>query len=153
MKRTKIAEEFNLDHVLARYRKEHGFSVDISKDHLREIIRFLSLSATATRHKKYYGMTGAVDELWHTFVIFTKDYAAFCNAVAGRFLHHVRENDGHMTENTLDHYLAFLSDYEAVYKEPAPTAYWPQPTDLYADRACNGCSACNGCTSHSCNVH
>jgi len=153
LKRTETAEGFKLDHVLARYRKEQGFSAEIAEDHLREMIRFLSLSATATQHGKYYGMTGAVDELWHTFVIFTRDYAAFCDAVAGRFLHHVPEIDGHMSEDTLDHYLTFLDDYETVYREPAPAAYWPRPSSIHAEAACKGCSACNGCSGHSCTVH
>lgn len=153
LNRTKTAERFNLDHVLARYQKEQGFSVDIATDHMREMIRFLSLAATATQHGKYYGMTGAVDELWHTFVIFTRDYAAFCEAVAGHFLHHVPEADGQMSDDTLDHYLTFLEDYEAVYQEPAPMAYWPRPTDLHAAAACKGCSACSGCSGHSCTVH
>jgi hypothetical protein len=153
LKRTDAAQGFKLDHVLARYRKEQGFSAEIAQDHLREMIRFLSLSATATQHGKYYGMTGAVDELWHTFVIFTRDYAAFCETVAGRFLHHVPEADGQMSEDTLDHYLTFLDDYEAVYQEPAPAAYWPRPSGLHAEAACKGCSACSGCSGHSCTVH
>lgn len=33
----------------------------------------------------------AVDIGWHTFVLFTRDYAEFCARVAGRFLHHVPE--------------------------------------------------------------
>lgn len=30
-----------------------------------------------------------VDIGWHTFILHTYDYAAFCDAIAGRFLHHV----------------------------------------------------------------
>lgn len=29
-----------------------------------------------------------VDEAWHQFILFTVDYAAYCDAVAGRFIHH-----------------------------------------------------------------
>jgi len=29
-----------------------------------------------------------VDELWHEFILFTRDYAQFCQAAFGRFLHH-----------------------------------------------------------------
>ncbi|WP_100772187.1 glycine-rich domain-containing protein [Rhizobium sullae] len=115
---------------------------------------FFALCATAAPHGKFYGMTGAVDELWHTFVIFTRDYAAFCDAVAGRFLHHVPEVEGEMSASTFDHYLAFLADYEAVFNEPAPSAYWPRPTGNDTDvAACTGCSGCNSCTGHSCTVN
>ncbi len=30
-----------------------------------------------------------VDELWHEFILFTRDYARFCDKALGRFLHHV----------------------------------------------------------------
>lgn len=29
-----------------------------------------------------------VDEAWHSLILFTKDYAAYCEKVAGRFIHH-----------------------------------------------------------------
>jgi len=29
-----------------------------------------------------------VDEVWHTFILFTKEYADFCNKVMGKFIHH-----------------------------------------------------------------
>jgi hypothetical protein len=30
----------------------------------------------------------AIDEMWHTFVLFTVDYARFCEERIGRFIHH-----------------------------------------------------------------
>ncbi|WP_132562950.1 glycine-rich domain-containing protein [Rhizobium sullae] len=155
LRRSNIAEQFELKPVLARYRKEHGLSVEIAQDHRREMLRFLALCAAAAPHGKFYGMTGAVDGLWHTFVIFTRDYAAFCDAVAGRFLHHVPEVEGEMSASTFDHYLAFLADYEAVFNEPAPSAYWPRPTGNDPEAAaCKGCSACSSCGSGgSCTVN
>ncbi|MGH6870591.1 MAG: glycine-rich domain-containing protein [Rhizomicrobium sp.] len=30
-----------------------------------------------------------VDEFWHAHILFTQDYAKFCQAVAGRFVHHL----------------------------------------------------------------
>ena len=30
----------------------------------------------------------AIDEMWHTFVLFTQPYAAFCQRYFGRFIHH-----------------------------------------------------------------
>ncbi|CUX03860.1 hypothetical protein N5C66_26655 [Rhizobium pusense] len=152
-RRTKVAESFALEPILARYCKEEGLSMEIAKDHRREMLRFLALCGTATQHGKFYGMTGAVDELWHTFVIFTREYAAFCDAVAGRFLHHVPEVEGQMSEGTFEHYLAFLTDYEEVFNEPAPAAYWPRPDGDPESVACRGCSGCNSCSGQSCTVH
>jgi hypothetical protein len=30
-----------------------------------------------------------VDEMWHNFILFTKEYQAFCNDCFGRYLHHL----------------------------------------------------------------
>lgn len=32
--------------------------------------------------------SAAVDEAWHEFILFTRDYDAFCRQALGRFLHH-----------------------------------------------------------------
>ncbi|MGH4005353.1 MAG: hypothetical protein ACRDSO_14740, partial [Pseudonocardiaceae bacterium] len=33
-----------------------------------------------------------VDIGWHTFILYTREYASFCNRVAGRFVHHVPDD-------------------------------------------------------------
>jgi hypothetical protein len=32
--------------------------------------------------------TSIIDELWHEFILFTKEYTDFCNLFFGRYLHH-----------------------------------------------------------------
>ncbi|MGH0004846.1 hypothetical protein ACQU0X_32695 [Pseudovibrio ascidiaceicola] len=93
-KRAAVAEQIDMSAVLTRYQKETGFSTDVVKAQQRELLRFLSLSAVVIRVGKSYGMAGAIDELWHTFVIFTRNYAQFCKQVAGCFLHHVPDTGG-----------------------------------------------------------
>ncbi len=34
-----------------------------------------------------------LDEMWHTFVLFTRDYADFCERYFGFFLHHIPNED------------------------------------------------------------
>ncbi len=154
LERTARAEAFDMSDILARYQREQGFSRAVVADHHRELNRFLSVCATGINAGKFYGMMGAIDELWHTFVIFTREYARFCDDVAGRFLHHVPEVEGRgrLSDATLDQYLAFLDDYERIYGEPAPSAYWPRPV-ISAQDATTECSGCNSCTGMSCTVH
>ncbi|KFU75701.1 hypothetical protein SAMN04489729_8459 [Amycolatopsis lurida] len=35
-----------------------------------------------------------VDIGWHTFLLYTREYASFCERAAGRFIHHVPNDDG-----------------------------------------------------------
>jgi hypothetical protein len=39
-----------------------------------------------------------VDDLWHEWVLHTRDYAEFCDAALGRFLHHVPESAMSVTD-------------------------------------------------------
>lgn len=57
-----------------------------------------------TEYKKYLALCFAfpkqpfptplkLDNLWHQHILFTQDYAAMCQSVAGRFLHHFPYTD------------------------------------------------------------
>jgi hypothetical protein len=43
-------------------------------------------------HAKLAMPSVAVDDLWHEMVLHTQEYAEFCDAALGRFLHHVPES-------------------------------------------------------------
>jgi hypothetical protein len=57
---------------------------------LDQALAFLRTSATATQP---LGPSDLVDIGWHTFILYTIDYAAFCDRVAGRFIHHVPDDE------------------------------------------------------------
>lgn len=40
----------------------------------------------------------AVDTGWHTWILHTVDYAAACDRIAGRFIHHIPTPDGESAE-------------------------------------------------------
>jgi len=43
----------------------------------------------AARGRKVSMPSQAVDDAWHEFILFTRNYQAFCRQALGRFLHHV----------------------------------------------------------------
>jgi hypothetical protein len=51
-----------------------------------------------------------IDECWHHFILFTQDYASFCERYFGRFIHHLPKSpedtarsDGSVMRTTLAH--------------------------------------------------
>ena len=38
--------------------------------------------------KKIEMVSELVDELWHTFILFTNDYRKFCDTTVGEYIHH-----------------------------------------------------------------
>jgi hypothetical protein len=123
----RVAMAYPMSDILTRYRKDTGVSARVAREHERELKRYLALCATRPRGAPGYPMAGPVDALWHTFLLFTREYADFCEKVAGHFLHHVpaREGGPAVPATTL---LEFLRDYERAYGEPAPNHIWPRPT-------------------------
>lgn len=79
------------DRLTRRIASEHPDLTDgMPRRILDQALAFLGTSATATQP---LGPSELVDIGWHTFILYTVDYAAFCDRVAGRFIHHVPDDD------------------------------------------------------------
>ncbi|MFI7365977.1 glycine-rich domain-containing protein [Streptomyces sp. NPDC050149] len=82
-----------MERLAARIAKDH---TDTDLPTARRIIgqtaAFLAAGAALPRIALSPSMP--VDVGWHTWILHTADYAAFCDRVAGRFIHHVPTLDG-----------------------------------------------------------
>ena len=97
------------------------------KEHEREIKRFLALSSL---YPGRYGMRGPLDELWHTFIIFTSWYARFCKRLGGGFIHHFPKVPSERVEEPTAKPSSSTwysrRDYQRFFAEPAPAHLWPR---------------------------
>jgi ubiquinone/menaquinone biosynthesis C-methylase UbiE len=119
------AMRFKMQKVLQRYADDFQASLADAQRLERELKRYLILRALYPR--KRYPMAGPVDGLWHTFLLFTRLYARFCNRVAGQFLHHTPadiENRQELRRFKKD-YANLWKDYPRVFAERPPASIWP----------------------------
>jgi hypothetical protein len=80
----------------------------------------------------------AIDIGWHTFILHTKEYAEFCERVAGRFIHHNPTDDADEKVGKYGPVAATLAAMRG--------AGIPIDEDLWKAHAAN-CSQCHaGCT-------
>jgi hypothetical protein len=79
-----------------------------------------------------------VDIGWHTFLLDTSEYATFCDRVAGRFIHHV-PNDNQRTGKSPGEVLARTVTAMRTLGFHLDDALWPRT----ALGSCTGCH--NGC--------
>jgi hypothetical protein len=117
---------FPMEPVLERYASDYLASLEDAKTLERELKRYLILCALYPNQR--YVMGGPVDDLWHTFLLFTQLYVEFCEQVAGRFIHHVPADPYDGPAKLLKwerEYATFLCDYQRVFEEPPPTSIWP----------------------------
>ena len=126
------AMEFPMEYVTTRYAEDQELPVEVAREHERELRRWLALCAA----RGGYAMRGPIDEFWHTFIIFTKEYSEFCEQVAGQFIHHVPKTAAQGEEDpTKGGYYRFLEDYEKVFNETPPPHIWPKAGTAEADAA------------------
>lgn len=118
------AEGFEVAPVLQRYRSECGHDEATARRHWRELSRFLIMVGHLPR--RGYGMFGPVDDLWHSFVLHTEAYQAFCRTQAGRFVHH-QPGTTAKGSGWRSRYLQFLIDYRLIFGDAPPDDIWPLP--------------------------
>jgi hypothetical protein len=86
--------------VVNRFARVHGVSRGRSEALFVETLKWLWLARRAREaappalvlsiHPEILG----IDEMWHVFLLFTRDYAALCDAHLGGFVHHDPAPDG-----------------------------------------------------------
>lgn len=86
-----------------------------------------------------------VDIGWHIFLMYTRDYAEFCDRVAGRFIHHRPDDDNDRGDNDHDHGTAAGgAERIGVTVAAMRKAGMPVDADLWVPAAL--CSQCHqGC--------
>lgn len=101
---------------------------------LREVLRFLHLIAwSGKRLTPPY----VLDLAWHEFILFTKAYAAYCDAAFGRFIHHTPGGTADENQRQLK---ATLSLYISHFGTPDPRFWGDQ--GFYSEAAdCGACEA------------
>lgn len=74
------------DPLVGRIMKELGIEEPKARQIFEDTKRFLFICGTCNGK---WSPSMEIDEGWHNFIMFTQDYADFCNRFFGRFIHHV----------------------------------------------------------------
>ena len=106
-----------------------------SHDDLAALSPLFSMAAASTGGKLVLSPSRQVDDGWHQFIIHTKAYADFCEAIAGRFIHHTPDeiSDGGQSVPAFEVLKAMGVEYNPEIWES--TSAW-----------C-GCGNCGDCSS------
>jgi hypothetical protein len=98
------AMSFPMDDLLRKYRIEHSIPIETTREHEREIKRFLALSVINSSAK--YVMSGPMDELWHSFIQFTKQDIIF-------IIFHQFQTTNQMTSEVICNFFGITRSYLA----------------------------------------
>ncbi|MER7750758.1 hypothetical protein [Kitasatospora sp. NPDC097643] len=103
------------------------------------------LGACAERPGLGLGPSSLVDIGWHTFILHTREYAAFCHGIAGHFMHHVPTDEENPGDGTT------VADTVNAIREcgfEVDAALWATcAADCEFTKKCGSCSQCQkGCS-------
>jgi hypothetical protein len=75
-----------------------------------------------------------IDQLWQVFLLYTRDYAHFCDTLGG-FIHHVPNDAAPTPEQHAEdvrRYGELLAFYEETFREAPPDDVWPPIEEVSA---------------------
>jgi len=80
-----LALGYRNDGVIERIAKDENVSLEEATQLFKDTLMFLYMAATSSAVSV---PTVAIDVGWHAFLMFTKDYADYCEKYLGKFVHH-----------------------------------------------------------------
>jgi hypothetical protein len=116
------------DAVVRRFAAEYGLSMTRSRRLFVDLLTYFWVANKYRIHTRRAGreqtfamlaMWFGLDEMWHTFLLFTPAYDAFCRTHFGRYIHHQPELGTGDDPPPLDEYVQFTYDmlgYSAVVR-------------------------------------
>jgi hypothetical protein len=79
------------DNIIESFIKNFDISEDDAKDVFRQMLKWF-IYCHDERSEGYRNIDDAtiiIDEMWHTFILFTPDYTRFCREYFGQYIHHM----------------------------------------------------------------
>jgi hypothetical protein len=137
-----VALAFRLDSVIRRHTMDHGIDQPQATRVERELKRFLVLCAQ--EDAGFFSPPLAVDQLWHTFLLFTYEYAEFCATLGGGFIHHRPFDDSNGRPPVIRRSRhALFAAYERTFGEGPPADIWALDGSAAGDGGSGNCDAGN----------
>lgn len=129
-------ETWDLGSARERYRRRHGVDEERARKAEREFRRFATLRVLEP--EAVLAPSDFVDEFWHEFVLDTRSYREFCEAVFGKFWEH---NPKISSQEALPLYRDTLTAYRRCFGEPDPDAWGPAAATCSC--GCSDSASCN----------
>ena len=122
-----ILQYANVD-IVNRYKRDFPGNSLSPENALEELLKFFWLSHKQLIDKEKYPNNEAlkfscaihkemaeIDDMWHTFLLFTKDYMNFCEKYFKYYIHHAPLSKNHIESkeyfiNDLKKYLSYIYD-------------------------------------------
>jgi hypothetical protein len=78
------------EEIVESFRANYGVSLDEARELFEDTKQWLWLCGTRPRSMRLtvFGPMKMLDEMWHTFILFTREYTEYCMDNYGFYIHH-----------------------------------------------------------------
>jgi len=128
-------------HLVKRLEKKLKISPKKAQKLFVAMLQFLYICGVERRGRNF-SPSPMVDEAWHNFILFTKDYDDFCRIYFGQFIHHRPFTDEYRgsgkSDETLEVLVQHFGQLSSFWVKNAPE----DCSQCAPDRDCNGGGNC-----------
>lgn len=140
----KLARVISYRHpaLVHRLQEKEGLTLGEAETLFEDTKRFLFLCGS---FDEVMAPSPMIDQGWHHFILFTRDYATFCHDYIGSFIHHCPHQPG----ATPDHYAlnsATLTNAKLVFGDDL-SPNWNLPAGSSCNDECSATTNCQDSTS------
>lgn len=143
----KLALSYENADIITKFCSEYDFEQEVAKDYFIEVKKFLYLCANTTDR---LAPSAEIDKIWHTFILFTKDYRQYCIHFLGKFIDQVPEvkkDTEELDEPKENCLLNTITHYKNVFGE-LNNEVWQIPfKNEIEEEDCSNCNECSNCTN------
>jgi hypothetical protein len=131
--------------IIKKFSTEYNIEFNLSSQYFTELKKFLFL---CSNHSEILAPSAEIDKIWHTFILFTKDYREYCFYFLGKFIDHipdVKKNEETVAkENYLQNtIIAYENEFADLNND-----IWQIPFYGKNEADCSGCTSCTNCNSY-----
>lgn len=109
----------NMELFIERLMKENSWTRPFTQRVIDEYKKFIFM---AIKHR--VAPSYEIDQVWHTHILFTKEYQAMCDTFVGTFLHHNPTDTKHVRTIGKDEYMATKEAYRWTFGQEPPNDIW-----------------------------
>lgn len=91
--------DYTNEKILLKYSNDYGKSTSEAKNYFHELKKFLYICSIS---KEPLAPSKEIDNIWHTFILFSKDYRNFCSIYLNATIDHTPEVEGLTSEHNLE---------------------------------------------------
>ncbi len=135
---------YNNEGVVKRISKDTGCTHEEAVAIFEDTKRFLYLCGV---YNGGFAPSVKVDDGWHSFILYTKDYFDFCMNFFGKIVHHYPNGDDFDRKKGLQQIKHTLKVAHSVFGQLSPNWEYIKKGQLVMSSDCSSDNPCSSCSS------